>query len=259
MDESEINEQYLSKGRFIGPALDLEALDWIRERVVEISADVLKQPNPNDIQGFLETIHQRVSGAELNEKRLEIIFRLCNLPEFNKKIFLIAKQYLEYIVGNELAIQKRINLSIQMPDDVDSLLSVHADTWSGDSAFEAVVWVPLVNCEKSMSMYLLPPNEYPAFSKSFSEIAKNGSENVFLSIESKVEWIKIDYGQVMIFDQTLPHGNRVNKEASTRWSINCRFKAVFSPYKDKKLGEFFEPISLRPASIRGLQYEFPIL
>jgi len=139
------------------------------------------------------------------------------------------------------------------------LLSVHADTWSGDSAFEAVVWVPLVNCEKSMSMYLLPPNEYPAFSKSFSEIAKNGSENVFSSIESKVEWIKIDYGQVMIFDQTLPHGNRVNKEANTRWSINCRFKAVFSPYKDKKLGEFFEPISLRPASIRGLQYELPIL
>lgn len=70
MDESEINEQYLSKGRFIGPALDLEALDWIRERVVEISADVLKQPNPNDIQGFLETIHQLVSGSELNEKDL---------------------------------------------------------------------------------------------------------------------------------------------------------------------------------------------
>ena len=24
----------------------------------------------------------------------------------------------------------------------------------------------------------------------------------------------------------------------TRWSINCRFKGVFTPYADKKLGNF---------------------
>ena len=29
--------------------------------------------------------------------------------------------------------------------------------------------------------------------------------------------------------------------------MNCRFKAVFTPYADKQLGEFFEPITLRAA------------
>jgi hypothetical protein len=53
------------------------------------------------------------------------------------------------------------------------------------------------------------------------------------------------------------HGNEVNEEASTRWSTNCRFKSLLSPYADKKLGEFFEPVELRPATIFGATYELP--
>ena len=49
----------------------------------------------------------------------------------------------------------------------------------------------------------------------------------------------------------------VNIEQETRWSMNCRFKGVFTPYADKRLGEFFEPITLRPASRVGLNYEYP--
>ena len=53
------------------------------------------------------------------------------------------------------------------------------------------------------------------------------------------------------------HGNRVNETRETRWSMNCRFKGVFTPYAEKNLGEFFEPITLRAASRIGLSYELP--
>ena len=43
------------------------------------------------------------------------------------------------ILGNELAMQIRINLSIQLPKDDSSLLPIHSDVWSGDSPFESVV------------------------------------------------------------------------------------------------------------------------
>ena len=39
--------------------------------------------------------------------------------------------------------------------------------------------------------------------------------------------------------------------------MNCRFKSVFSPYGDKKIGEFFEPITLRAASEIGIKYKLP--
>ena len=64
---------------------------------------------------------------------------------------------------------------------------------------------------------------------------------------------------MLIFNQQLPHGNVSNIEKDTRWSMNCRFKSVFSPYSDKKIGEFYEPITLRPMSELGFDYKLPEL
>ena len=46
----------------------------------------------------------------------------------------------------------------------------------------------------------------------------------------------------------------INREKETRWSMNCRFKTLFSPYKQKNIGEFFQPMNLKPATIDGLRY-----
>jgi len=61
----------------------------------------------------------------------------------------------------------------------------------------------------------------------------------------------------LLFNQSLPHGNRVNLENETRWSMNCRFKSIFSPYGDKKLGEFFQPITLKKVSELAMNYKLP--
>ena len=39
--------------------------------------------------------------------------------------------------------------------------------------------------------------------------------------------------------------------------MNCRFKGIYTPYADKKLGEFFEPVTLRAASQIGMNYKMP--
>ena len=153
--------------------------------------------------------------------------------------------------------QNRINLSIQLPKDKSSLLPLHSDIWSGDSPFELVIWIPLVDCYKTKSMYILPPNYYKKVEKNFSKYSGKSSEDFFNKIKNKVEWIKIKYGEILIFNQALPHGNVVNDENETRWSMNCRFKSIFSPYGDKKIGEFFEPITLRAASEIGINYNLP--
>ena len=67
--------------------------------------------------------------------------------------------------------------------------------------------------------------------------------------------MKVNYGQILIFNQCLPHGNIVNKEKETRWSLNCRFKSIFTPYSDKKIGEFFEPVSLKKVYELALKFK----
>jgi sporadic carbohydrate cluster 2OG-Fe(II) oxygenase len=106
-------------------------------------------------------------------------------------------------------------------------------------------------------MFLLPPNYTQVLHERFAMNRDKSNEDLFQDIKDDLEWIEIKYGQILLFNQNLPHGNRANNENETRWSMNCRFKSVFSPYGDKKIGEFFEPVTLRPASRIGMQYHFP--
>lgn len=255
-----IGESYLREGYIIRDAADAGALEWIVTSAARIASDALTTKRPSGLAEsieFLDNIHNSVSVAKLNDFRVTVIEELNSLPELRPAYFAVARPFLEEIVGNELAMQQRVNLSIQMPNDSSSLLAVHADTWSGDSAYEVVVWLPLVDCYGTKAMYLLPPAHSAEFESSFAKNAGVSSETVFAAIADHVRWLEVQCGQVMVFDQSLPHGNRVNLESETRWSMNCRFKAVFTPYGDKKLGEFFEPISLRPASRRGMTYRLP--
>jgi len=252
-----IANEYTTNGYIIRANADKVAFEWIQKNAASVAASALKIEAPSDSESFLNEIHKLVEPSALNDFRLKVIQGLNALPDFRLMYFRLSKPYLEAIVGNELAMQQRINLSIQMPDDTSSLLPVHADTWSGDSPFEVVVWLPLVNCFGTKAMYLLPPVESAKFSEEFSQRGGSSSESIFDSIKDEVKWLEVRSGQVLVFDQSLPHGNRVNEESETRWSMNCRFKGVFTPYGDKKLGEFFEPITLRPASRRGMNYSLP--
>ena len=104
------------------------------------------------------------------QKEFDLINQMNDHETFRKYYYNISKEFLDIIVGNELAMQKRVNLSIQLPEDDSSLLPVHADTWSGDSPFEAVVWIPLVDCFKTKTMYILPPDRAKQLNKNCKSI-----------------------------------------------------------------------------------------
>ena len=85
---------------------------------------------------------------------------------------------MDVILGNELSMQLRINLSIQLPKDENSLLPIHSDVWSGDSAHEINLWVPLVNCYRTKSMYILQPKNYTKFLNQIRKKKIKSSKNI---------------------------------------------------------------------------------
>jgi sporadic carbohydrate cluster 2OG-Fe(II) oxygenase len=258
LDEIKLSTSFQRDGYVIRPVSDIQHFFEVRKLVVEKVADFLgvRADSP---EHFLNNIHENLRLGDLNKLRLEVIRSINAEEKFRSNYFRLARETLETLVGNELAMQVRVNLSIQLPQDDSSLLPVHADVWSGDSPFEVVVWVPLVDCYGTKAMYILPPKSDEKLRQEFSQYASGNSENLFRRIEQEVVWIEIKAGEVLIFNQNLPHGNRVNDETETRWSMNCRFKGVFTPYGEKKLGEFFEPITLKTATRIGISYRFPSL
>ena len=87
--------------------------------------------------------------------------------------------------------------------------------------------------------------------------SRSATGSLFQAIAPDLVWLDVPYGSVLLFSQNLMHGNRINLESETRWSMNCRFKSLLSPYAGKRLGEFFEPVTLRPATRLGMDYRLP--
>ena len=181
--EKLIAEEFQRQGYIIRPVAD-NALERIQALTTETAADFLGSTF-EDPETFLNQIHEQIDAAKLNLLRIHVIRQMNAQAWFRGSYFQLAKLALEMLVGNELAMQLRINLSIQLPQDASSLLPVHADVWSGDSPYEVVVWLPLVDCYSTKAMYLLPPSVDKQLREEFGQWAGRSSEELFRRIEKR--------------------------------------------------------------------------
>lgn len=256
-DEAALCQSFMDRGYVIQPAEDVEILRAIQAQAAQLAAEALNIPMEGPAHSFLDQIHRHVDAVRLNAVRLSVYRGLNADLEFRRKYYALGAKTLSVLIGNELAMQRRVNLSIQLPNDDSSLLPVHADVWSGDSPFELVMWIPLVDCRATKSMYILPPGPDAEMQANLAARGGQTAEELYQAIAKDVSFLDIPFGNVLVFTQNLMHGNRVNVEPETRWSMNCRFKSVMAPYGDKRLGEFFEPLVIRPASYLGMTYSLP--
>lgn len=251
--EKKISNKFERKGYLISKVESKKSLEYIHENLLKYLNKIFKGKKISD----LNKIHKFINNKNINEFRLEILNYMAKDKKFRYHYFNLGRNSLYTLVGNELMMQKTVNLSIQLPMDNSSLLPIHSDVWSGDSEFEINMWLPLVNCYGSKSMYILQQKNYDYFLKVMKKKVSD-SDKIFHKIKNKLKWINIKYGNFLIFNQCLPHGNIINKTNQTRWSMNCRFKSFFSPYGDKKLGEFFRPITRRAMTKIAINYKSPI-
>jgi sporadic carbohydrate cluster 2OG-Fe(II) oxygenase len=258
--EEKITRAFLEKGYVITDIEDLDRLSALKKRIANTAASHLKVPLSADPDTFLNNVHTQVSVDGLNNLRLAVINDLKESEAwFKESYFLMAKNAISTLIGSEIAMQRSVGLSVQLPDDSSSLLPLHTDVWDGDSAFEVVMWLPLVDCFQTKSMYLVPLNEDRQLQSKIDPNRTPDAESLFKEVQAFTEFLEVPYGKVLLFSQTIMHGNRVNETDETRWTMNCRFKSLMSPYADKKLIETFEPITLKAATRIGMNYTQPKL
>ena len=183
--------------------------------------------------------------------------KICDGTTFHKNYYNAAKNIIYDLCGNELAMQTRPGLSLNLPNNPNDVLPIHADTWNGVSPFELNIWIPFVDCSNSMCLYILKREKYNERLRNSRELLKLSSDELFNELRGDLTWIPIEYGKILAFDQSLPHGYSLNVEAFSHWSMNCRFKGLHTPYWDKKLGEYFMPITVKNCTRLGMNYEHP--
>ncbi len=255
--EADLTNQLIENGYIICPVDNVNLLNEFRNRIVKLVCEKLNCSTPDSVDIFLENIHHQITPTALNELRLYVFRNLNELSDTRSIYFHLGRSILFDVVGNELAMQNKVNLSIQMPNDNGSLLDMHSDVYGGESPFQVVQWLPLVNVSKSQSMFILPAEKSRAVAAQFQSIGN--MQEIFEIVKKDLIWLDINYGHVLIFDSSCLHGNVINAEKNSRWSLNSRFKGLFTPYTsaEKKLGSFYLPITTKAATKIGLNYSEP--
>ena len=96
--------------------------------------------------------------------------------------------------------------------------------------------------------------------KIYNSINKNSKidfKKILQENKSHLKWLNIKFGQILFFNSNFFHGNDVNKEKQTRFSLNTRFKSFYSPYTsdEKHLDNFYEPITIKAATKAAIKID----
>jgi len=202
-----------------------------------IAGSIAGQLNKSFEACELSQLHSYLEIKELNDLRMKT-FQHINDLEWQELLKLNCFDQVRKLLGPDLLIQKKINLSIQMPGDKQSILPEHSDCSSGDSPFEIVLWIPITDCFDTNSIFIYGSDE----SRVFYSNVMNGTND---SLDPNLcKSLSLSYGEYLLFPPTLIHGNTLNTTDFTRISLNVRIKSIFSPYiasqtPDRKFGAYY--------------------
>lgn len=198
-------------------------------------------------------------AGELNSVRLNAFRALNAQINWDKNYYKMARGLLDALFGPDLLIQRKLNLSIQMPNDESSILGMHTDTLSGQSPFEFVMWTAFTKGYDTNSMFYFDRETSKEIFHEMATFEVEGLEALRLKYWSKAKFLHVEASDVVLFSGTLFHGNVVNETNDTRISINCRFKNLFTPAgntksADRGVGIFYKLLSESVATEIGREY-----
>ena len=222
---------------------DMVKLNKLRIDLVKEIKKIFKI-NEDDPEKVLNNFHhfiKDISSDNLNKKRIELIKKINRNNKISNLIFELFRNKIINLFGQDILIQKNINIVIQSPNDPNPS-EIHRDA-PLNSSYEIVVWIPLVDCYKTKSMYILDFNQTNKALKFLEKNKKNWSKfEQYAKKNSKNP--KVDYGNGLFFHAGLFHGSNINKEKETRISLNVRFKNLFSPTGLKNQLQYYRPLNI---------------
>jgi len=249
MDNRHIGNEIFNNGLVVLDNLDQNAWQSFNIIIESKISEYKKQFKDGKISNF----------DDFNKIRLEIYREINSLPNWENLYFNMAGLYINYLLGPDLLIQRKLNLSIQIPHDFSSILGMHADTLSGQSPFEIVLWVAMTDAFDSNSMFYFDKETSKEIFSKMPEYEKDGLDALREKYWSKVKFVKAKKSQVVLFSGTLFHGNIENQTSHTRISINSRFKNLYSPSGDhtnvdRSVGVFYKLFKQSEITSIGREY-----
>lgn len=183
----------------------------------------------NNINSIRKKLTQ-MSNAEINKS-------MINLLKFNDLSEMVIKscpKTITALCGKELFIQRRAHVVVKIPGKKQLKTLPHYEMMSGISPHSFVMWFPLHDLEKNDGgIYYV--NQKDSLSLMKNEEEKEGLVNgpKILDMRIKKKSITMSFGEAILFNPFVLHGNNNFNSNLARIAVNVRFQSFKKPLLQK--------------------------
>ena len=212
-------------GFAVCPIKDMEIFKKVRDSFVEkinISSKSYKDFN------LIRKSMAKMPKSEINK----IMINFLKFNDLSEMIIKSCGDLVEELCGKELFIQRRAHTTINVPGVDGFDISQHYELMSGISPFTFVIWAPLHDIDDDGGIYYMnQKNSLDLMRKESAEGLVNGPTIFNLGKNQKPCYIK--FGEVVVFNPFVLHGNSPFSSEFARIACNVRFQSNKKPLLQK--------------------------
>ena len=171
----------------------------------------------------------KMSKGEINKVMINFLTHNKNLSEM---IILSFKNLIKKLCGKKLFIQRRAHTTINAPGDDQAKQVAHYEMISGISPFTYIIWVPLHDIDDEGGAYHIDLSESLSIMKKEEKKGLVSGPDV-LNFMGNKKPPKIKFGQAIIFNPFVIHGNIPFNSNYARVACNVRFQSSKMPLLQK--------------------------
>ena len=214
------------KGYAVCEVEDLNLFKKLTDSFVEnINISGINNKNIREVRRSLA----KMSKAEINKSMINFLTFNKNLSEMMINSF---PNLIENLCGKELFIQRRAHTTINVPGDDQAKQVAHYEMISGISPFAYILWAPLHDLEDDGGAYHIEL-------KKSIDLMKKGEADGLVSGPEVLNFMenkkppRIKFGQAIIFNPFVIHGNIPFNSELARIACNVRFQSFKKPLLQK--------------------------
>ena len=224
------NELVNGRGYSIFPIKNIHILENLRKEFVErIYRDKKLNKDISDVRRLLA----KMSKAEINKSMISLL-SFANLSDM---MIAACSDIVEELCGEDLFIQRRAHTIINVPGEGQAKQWTHYELMSGISPFTYVIWAPLHDLDDNGGVYYIDLEKSSKIMKD-EELSGVVNGKRVLNLMENQKPTKLSFGEAIIFNPFVLHGNISFESEFARVACNVRFQSSSKPLLQKNSDYF---------------------
>ena len=219
------NELVNGNGYSVFSIKNTHILENLRKEFVD---RIFNSNNSNKNISDVRRLFAQMSKAEINKSMVSLL-SFTNLSEM---MIDACSDIVEELCGKELFIQRRAHTIINVPGEGQAKQWTHYELMSGISPYTYVIWTPLHDLDDNGGVYYI---DLDRSSQIMKEEEKTGVVNGkrVLNLMEHQKPTKLKFGEAIIFNPFVLHGNVSFESNFARVACNVRFQSINKPLLQK--------------------------